>query len=157
MFKAEDIARWFLLRNKIEQQEDECVESISNLKLQKLLYYAQGIHLAVTGDKLFQEDILAWKHGPVVLEVYDQYKINKGNPIVVIKNDSDYEMIKNIETDKEVADTLEFVFNEYGQYSAWGLRNMTHRERPWNETDINGVIKTDLIMEFFKEEVVEVE
>lgn len=83
MFRVEEIARWFLLRNNIEQQKDECIEFISNLKLQKLLYYAQGIHLAVTGEILFEEDVLAWKSGPVVQEVYDMYKVNKAETIKI--------------------------------------------------------------------------
>ena len=73
------------------------------------------------------------------------------------KEDSDYQLTKEVEADKEAADTLEFVFNEYGQYSAWGLRNKTHDEKPWKETTINTIISIDLIKEFFKEEVVEVE
>ena len=157
MFNATEVARWLLLRNNTEQQQDECVESISNLKLQKLLYYAQGVHLAITGDKLFKDDIYAWKHGPVIPEVYEIYKKYKGNPIEIGIEDSDYQLTKEVEADKEAADTLEFVFNEYGQYSAWGLRNKTHDEKPWKETTINTIISIDLIKEFFKEEVVEVE
>lgn len=156
MFRANEIARWFLLRNKVEQDQDECVESISNLKLQKLLYYAQGIHLATTGEPLFEENIYAWKHGPVVPEVYEEYKENKGNPIEVVDEINDYDLTISVQNEKCVADTLEFVFNEYGQYSAWGLRNMTHDERPWKETPLQNIININLIRDFFREEVVEV-
>ncbi|SFF67982.1 Uncharacterized phage-associated protein [Clostridium cadaveris] len=157
MFEAENIARWFLLRNKTEQDADECVESITNLKLQKLLYYAQGVHLAITGQPLFEDEIQAWKHGPVIPKIYEIYKGNKGEPIEVENDESDLALLAKVEERKEVADTLEFVFNEYGQYSAWGLRNMTHQERPWKETNLNNIISKDLIREFFSEEVVEVE
>ncbi|WP_297429952.1 Panacea domain-containing protein [Clostridium sp.] len=157
MFEAKEIARWFLLRNKTEQDSDECIESISNLKLQKLLYYAQGVHLAVTGERLFEEEIYAWKHGPVVPEVYDFYKINKGNPIDVSEEEGDTQIILNVERDVAAADSLEFVFNEYGQYSAWGLRNKTHQEKPWNETPLQSIMNVNLIREFFKEEIVEIE
>lgn len=156
MFRAKDIARWFLIRNKMEQDTDECIESISNLKLQKLLYYAQGIHLAITDEMLFEENILAWKHGPVVVDVYDIYKVNKGNPIEVVTEDDDYRITIDVQNNTKAADTVEFVFNEYGQYSAWGLRNMTHNEKPWQDTPINDVIDVGLIKEFFLEEVVEV-
>ncbi len=156
MLRAKEVAKWFLLRNKVEQDQDECVESISNLKLQKLLYYAQGIHLAVTDEILFEEDIYAWKHGPVVPDVYDEYKVNKGNPIEVLEDKNNYELTIKVQNDKKAADTLEFVFNEYGQYSAWGLRNMTHNERPWKETPLQNIIDVNLIKDYFREEVVEV-
>ena len=44
-------------------------ELVSNLKLQKLLYYVQGFHLAVFGEPLFEEEIEAWMYGPVVPSV----------------------------------------------------------------------------------------
>ncbi|MCI8513016.1 MAG: DUF4065 domain-containing protein [Lachnospiraceae bacterium] len=58
----------FIKKERIRWQD------IANLKLQKLLYYAQGCFLAVAGAPLFLEDILAWQHGPVVEPVYYQYK-----------------------------------------------------------------------------------
>lgn len=53
---------------------DESSELLSNMKLQKLLYYQQGFHLAYFGTPLFNEDIVAWQYGPVVPEVYEAYK-----------------------------------------------------------------------------------
>ena len=47
MYRAIEIARWFLIRNYMEEQQDEEVEKMTNLKIQKLLYYAQGVHLAL--------------------------------------------------------------------------------------------------------------
>ena len=65
MHTALDVAKWFLTYNKIMMDSDGA-EYISNLKLQKLLYYAQGTFLAVTGFPLFDDAIEAWTHGPVV-------------------------------------------------------------------------------------------
>ena len=69
IFKALDIARKILSRVDVEHGD-----TISNLKLQKLLYYVQGFHLASFGRALFEEDMIAWTYGPVVPEVYDAYK-----------------------------------------------------------------------------------
>lgn len=49
-------------------------ELMSNMKLQKMLYYQQGYHLAAFGTPLFDEDIEAWMYGPVVPCVYDHFK-----------------------------------------------------------------------------------
>ena len=55
----------------------------SKYKLQKLLYYTQGFHLAIYGVPLFEEKLIAWEHGPVVKEVYDKFKEFGSNAISV--------------------------------------------------------------------------
>lgn len=142
-YTANEIAKWFLRENRIMKDEADA-DSISNLKLQKLLYYAQGCYLAITDETLFDEEILAWKHGPVVNEVYQEYKHCKSNGIP----DDEIEIIK---VDPKTENILNQVYNVFGQYSAWGLRNMTHNEKPWKETEQNRVIKLEVIKEYFKE------
>ncbi len=58
--------------------------AVTNLKLQKLIYYAQGIALGNYTEKLFGENILAWEHGPVVKEIYDKYKVYKKSVFIKI-------------------------------------------------------------------------
>ena len=70
---ASEVAKWFLAYNR-DVLAEEGGEYISNLKLQKLLYYAQGSFLAVTDSPLFDDPIVAWQHGPVVESVYHEYK-----------------------------------------------------------------------------------
>lgn len=73
-YSALTVAKWFLWYNdKILEEED--ADLISNLKLQKLLYYAQGCYLALKNEPLFNEQIVNWAHGPVVEEIYHKYKI----------------------------------------------------------------------------------
>jgi uncharacterized phage-associated protein len=55
-------------------QEEEAGDLISHMKLQELLYYAQGLHLALNGRPLFDDTIEAWTHGPVVPTVYREFK-----------------------------------------------------------------------------------
>lgn len=147
-YSAGKIAEWFLAYNRNVMAEEDA-EYISNLKLQKLLYYAQGTYLAITGYELFHEPILAWKHGPVVNSVYQEYKENKANGIVYEKP-FDFN-----EFDPETENILEEVYDCFGQYSAWKLRNMTHSEEPWISTDINEVISNDKIKDYFKREYIE--
>ena len=49
-------------------------DNITNLKLQKLLYYQQGYHLAVFDTPLFNEAVEAWIYGPVVPVAYDYFQ-----------------------------------------------------------------------------------
>lgn len=46
---------------------------ITNMKVQKLLYYAQSLHLALYDEPLFEEEIQAWRYGPVCPPAYHFY------------------------------------------------------------------------------------
>lgn len=145
MYKAKDIAKWFLNKNRIQMNFEDS-EYITNLKLQKLLYYAQGFYLAKKDTPLFNDDFLAWEHGPVIRKIYDEYKKNGSNGI---KFEEDF----NVEIDKETERVLEEVYEKYGQYAAWKLRNMTHEETPWKTTPRNEIITKQKIKDFFKTKV----
>lgn len=151
-FTALDIAKWFLVRNHAEVREFES-ESLTHLKLQKLLYYAQGVHLAYTENELFSDELLAWEHGPVAPRVYDVFKGNRD--IDFEPEDEDLEVFAKIQEDENTRNVLEVVYDHYGKYSAWHLRNMTHDERPWLETDKNDIIDKNLIKDYFDEEVLD--
>lgn len=142
---ASQVARWFLAYNR-NVADDEGAEYISNLKLQKLLYYAQGCFLAVNDRPLFSDDIVAWQHGPVVESVYHEYKVNGSNGIPF---DDDFDISQFTEEENEL---LREVYDTFGQYSAWKLRNMTHNETPWLSTKQNSVISQDVIKQYFKQE-----
>jgi uncharacterized phage-associated protein len=81
-YAALTIAKWFIAWAEAEGEE------LSNLKLQKLLYYAQGHHLAERHQPLFTEQIQAWSHGPVVPQVYHEYKSCGSSSIVLPDTDS---------------------------------------------------------------------
>ena len=142
MTKAVKVARYFL-----SLADEEAGDVISNLKLQKLLYYAQGFHLALFKKPLFDDEIRAWTHGPVVPSTYHVYK-DFGAAAIPIPDDIDPNEI----TDEERG-LLDEVYNVYGQYSAWKLRNMTHTERPWVDAYNLGpdtVISDESMTEFFR-------
>ncbi len=121
-------------------------DTVSNLKLQKLLYYVQGFNLAKFGKPLFKEKIIAWQYGPVVEEVYHQYKDSGslGIPLDNIKGDwSIFKTKSQLELFKEVNKV-------YGQFSAVKLMNLTHVEPPWKTTPMNNEITHDKLVNYFK-------
>src|SRR5260364_350033 len=69
MVSVFDVANYFLTL-----VEEEVGDALSNLKLQKLVYYAQGFHLALFSRPLFENAIEAWTHGPVIPGLYHAYK-----------------------------------------------------------------------------------
>jgi uncharacterized phage-associated protein len=101
-------------------------EVLTNLKLQKLLYYAQAWHLALHGKPLFRENFRAWVHGPVLLSQYHRFKEYRWQPI-----------LEEVERPNDLGDDLESHFDEvlevFGSETAVALEMMTHREAPWLE------------------------
>lgn len=105
----------------------------SNLKLQKLLYYGQGVHLALYDKPLFPERIEAWMHGPVIPPVFHYYRRYAG---VQIPTPDRFDP-KSLP--KKARDVLDEVHTVFGQFSAWRLREMTHDEPPWRNNYREGV------------------
>ena len=136
------------IANRILAKADpDCGDVISNLKLQKLLYYMQGFHLAFFDEPLFEEDIHAWQHGPVVPSVYFKYKDFGSNGITLPEPSS------LIELTEEEESIFEQVYNAYGQFSALKLREMTHQELPWRTTSLNYVISLDKLKAYFNTQI----
>ncbi len=164
MFSAIDIAIWFILKNNAEVLEHEATnddyevyEGITHLKLQKLLYYAQGVCLAITGNTLFNEEIQAWQHGPVVAEVYDRFKENGRNNITIEIDENIKSNIRNIENNREISEILNMVYDNFAIYTAWQLREMSHvKNGPWDNAVSQGrkVISIDDIRTYFENEIV---
>lgn len=129
---------------RLAENSDKC-DLITNLKLQKLLYYQQGFHLAYFGTPLFEDDIEAWMYGPVVPSVYRKYNEFGRNGLF-----SDPEI--TLELSKEEHDLFMQVYNIYSEFSAIGLMNLTHSEDPWkNATPGKGhVITKESMRKFFK-------
>jgi uncharacterized phage-associated protein len=126
---------------------DPDLEVISNLKLQKLLYYVQGFNLAAFKEPLFKEKIVAWQYGPVVREVYDEYKTAGASQIVLV--DPNFKP-KSVFKSKEQFQLFKDVYRVYSQFSALKLMHMTHSEPPWKNTKINYEISHKLMREYFK-------
>lgn len=141
MLSAKDVAEYFLTLG-----DDDSQDLISNLKMQKLVYYAQGVYLAFYDKPLFSESIEAWTHGPVVPDLYHEYKIY-GDQAIPVPDFVDFKKYN-----AAVRATLDEVYKVFGQFSAWKLRSMTHEEPPWKETMARGggVISHELMKEYFK-------
>ncbi|MGE7136186.1 Panacea domain-containing protein [Luteibacter sp. NPDC031894] len=127
MATAMDVAKYVI--RTFQARED----LITNLKLQKLLYYVQGWHLGLYGARAFDGQFKAWVHGPVNLDVYHAFKHNRWNPIL----DEMPDVKLSAELEKHVDDVLEV----YGGDTAWSLEQRTHRERPWLEA--RGTLQPD--------------
>ena len=137
--KAREVAYAFV---NLFKDDDE---GITNLKLQKLLYYAQGFSYQRFKAPLFDDEIEAWHNGPVVYEVYKRYQSCGSEPIRVYEN-----VDLPSDTERLILD----VAREYGQYTSTRLVNMTHKDgSPWKQRYVRGEMRTiipkDLIEQYF--------
>lgn len=127
---------------------------ITNLLLQKVLYYVKGISKLFVGKSIIPEPCEAWKFGPVFPTVYEKYK-GFGKQEMTINVSCDYANDLLSEDEKKVTD---FVLNTFGIYNAWFLKELTHFEEPWlnarnglDENDASkNVMDDDLIMDYFE-------
>ena len=123
---------------------------VTNLKLQKLIYYAQAWYLALYDKPLFDEELQAWISGPVQPELYERFKHYQWNPI---KEHPD-----KVEFPKEIEEHILEVLEVFGKYQAYYLERMTHNEDPWrnarrgiaiDEHSTNVISKKDM-QEYYK-------
>ncbi len=146
MASALDVAEYMIIRSSKEAEYDP----ISNMKLQKLCYYALGIYSKLNkGARLFNENVEAWQHGPVIREVYLAYK-DRGE---FIKPEKDYDALNLTEKENEA---LDMTYLNYSQFSAWRLREMTHNEDPWKVNYKEGskqIIPFEDIRDYFDRKV----
>lgn len=120
---------------------------ITNLQLQKILYYVQGKYIAKYKEPLFDNDMEAWSYGPVIPDVYYEYKNFVSNPITGI-----YSQIENLFEDDET-ELIKNIVNETYNMNVWELVNRTHRESPWKDNYVSGFkkqIPMDDLIEFFQ-------
>ncbi len=137
-----DIANRIVLGTQTEQGD-----IISNLKLQKLLYYLQGYWLAVFDKPLFDDEIEAWMYGPVVPAVYDCFKSYGAGAIMP----DEIKEQPQIDFSTEENDLFFNILDEYGQFSAVKLMEMTHNEMPWKSVEVGrgNVISQSVMKKFF--------
>ena len=120
---------------------------VSNLKLQKLLYFVQAFFLINDCPPCFDEKIEAWDFGPVVPEIYREYKRYGGMDIPTIDYYVKFDK-KNIwnteriyyediisDDDKEM---IRAVVDKFAHCSATFLVNLTHNQDPWINAYVNG-------------------
>lgn len=109
-------------------------DTITNMRINKLLYYAQAWSLVRNKKPLFDEDFEAWDYGPVVPSVYKKYKRFKKNNIDVL--DKDYSVNDISEND---LDALLGSYSYFNQFSTSKLVNATHRKgSPWSKAYSKG-------------------
>lgn len=141
-YDAKAVANYFLSLAETRGQQ------LDALKLQKLVYFAHGWHLAIKDQPLIDEQVEAWSFGPVIRSLYREFRNDGNRPIR--SRAMDIDMMKDVETgeiyDRVIEPSVndgsgdaEFtrsllnrVWEVYGEYTGIQLSNMTHEPNsPW--------------------------
>lgn len=116
------------------------------MKLQKLLYYAQGHHLATFNQPLFHDAIHAWDMGPVVPSVWKEEREGSDPwPAGTVAP----------KLGEAELNTIGYVLSRYGNLSGKDLENLSHSEDPWRDANARRLpggsvcIEQEAIREFF--------
>ena len=123
MIDCLNAARYFIIR----AYEDGIEAEMTNMKVQKLLYYAQSLHLALYNEPLFTEEIQAWRYGPVCPPAYRFYCDFEAQQLPIPPKES----LSDFPSEKK--ELLEEIWEYFGGYHAYRLSDMTHGEFPWKK------------------------
>ena len=165
-YSAKAIANYFLEHRKKFKRKGP----ITQMKLHKLVYFAQGWYLALTGKPLIDETLQAWDYGPVVPSLYHEFKHFRDKNITELA--MDLEPIKGSKfsvfvpvvapDDQYTCDLLDRVIKVYGKFTALELSAMTHEPHsPWSEArkenpGVNFVgITNESLRKYFKAKAVQ--
>jgi len=141
--KAIDISDFLISLGNAETEDP-----MTNMRINKLMYFAQGWNLQRYGKPLFHADIKAWKYGPVVQSVYKRYQSFGRN--IITECSPDFSM-SNLSSNQ--IELLLDVYNLYRKFSTAKLVEMSHEENtPWFRTYKEGEDRTiplEMIKEYF--------
>ncbi|WP_237209226.1 Panacea domain-containing protein [Rothia nasimurium] len=120
------VATYLLARDASRDDSD-----VTQMKLHKLLYFAQANYLASTGQRLFDAHIEAFEHGPVVESIRRHYE-QFGRRIIVV---ADASQSRNGEQElpENIANYLDAIWSQFGEQSASQLRALSHKDKPWSD------------------------
>lgn len=147
MYSVFKVVNWLRVKNNANMRLDPNVDELTQMKAMKLLYYIQAASLVIANKRMFNNDILAWKYGPVVEEVHEKYRGERG--IVGTITQSDIQDYNDLQQDQETANILNSIYDVYGHSSAYDLMKQTHSEKPWQDTPQSEVISDKAIRDFY--------
>jgi uncharacterized phage-associated protein len=155
------------IANLILSEFDPIQFDVTNLKLNKVLFYLHACFLVRRSQPLIKNHFDAWEHGPVVRVVYHEFKSFGSAPITEFARHLDYktglyEIIRHDDIQADLRQFIGKIASHYMKFSAFELREMTHKPGgPWHEVytsapDNRGIrdrIPNDLILKHLAKEI----
>jgi uncharacterized phage-associated protein len=123
--------------NRLLDLADERNLKLTQISLLKLLYFSHGWYLSGYNRPLLIQEFEAWKYGPVIKVVRDEFRTFRSKPITCRATKLDIKTNERSVVDSRLSDEDSLfvlsIFNAYHVYDAWQLSEMTHEpESPWD-------------------------
>lgn len=113
---------------------------LTNMQLQKLVFFAHGAHLAAYDEPLIHEPVKAWDFGPVIPSLYERLREYGSGPVY---NPIDYFGANSLGPREQQA--VRSAWRAYGHLDAWQLSDITHQQgSPWEQVWNNGGRYSDI-------------
>jgi uncharacterized phage-associated protein len=153
------VANWLIDKNLSDRS------GLTHLKVQKLLYYAQGLFLAYFDYPLFEDNIEAWRYGPVIQSIYhalhdykDEEILNPIQGYVIIDGVYTLGIPKITFSHDDEVKFINAFWDKYSKLDPWLLVNSTHKKNtPWSQVinaniegqSYNQIIPIELMKAYF--------
>lgn len=130
------------------------VFEFKHLKLHKILYFLYGLYYSETKTELFTDDFVAYRHGPVVVEIYKTIKQKYPNKPYANLNEDLFGDAAALNLSAENTKTVNGILDKLYQFSAWRLVELSHMPgSPWQATEQSKVIDKAAIHEYFSTKI----
>ncbi len=134
-------------------------DPVTQMKLQKMVFFAQGLHLALHQEILCNEPFYAWKFGPVIPSIYQHYKKWGSSPIVEKPDLPDSSIPNNPDLlTSEERETIDYTWEITKNLDGITLSNWSHAANsPWAQAYSKGentIISNSIIKEYFEQNLI---
>ena len=160
MYLAKAVANYFIDKAKEDNKE------LSPLKLIKIVYLAHGWYLGLEKEPLIREYVEAWEFGPVIAELYHEFK-RYGNRHIdsyateSVEREGDFVTITPTIHSPKITQFLDIIWDVYKDSTAGQLVELTHMDgSPWQKINVdtpnfkrNNIIPDEMIQEYYESEI----
>lgn len=153
MYNEQKVINWFAVKSDVNKKLFPDREELTQLRLMKLLYFAQGTYLALYDEQLFDDKAVHANNGPMFEEAHRLYDgcraINgKINWDQAIKDFSELNSLPKVNI------VLNSVFNKYADVKTSKLVEITHQQDPWKNTKSGRELTPKALKDYFDKIVV---
>ncbi len=152
---CKEIIKFYENKQKNEKIPKPEREGITNLRIQKILFFLYGFYWKEKQEEIITIEFEAWQHGPVIKELYNfliedsRLGQNRYNPLKLEWFEESIEPTYDLKTFKKI-------LNYLGQFSTIKLVNASHDTEPWLKTPNLSIIDKELIKKWFDNDVPEI-
>lgn len=136
--------------NYIIAYSNDCELEITNLVVQKILYYIQGYFIKINNALAFDSDIYKWPYGPVVPTAYFELCANRNQPIYFEKSERE-KYLEDTTINRKDRNLINTIIKKCNSLGVTQLVNGTHNQLPWKNAEMKKMIQIESIIDYFEE------